>query len=238
MTRMLGSVRNVAEASMLLHAGVDIIDIKEPAEGALGAVPLAVTSDIVRSLQGHCISSATIGDLPMQANTISTAITATQTTGVDIIKVGIFSRDLSAEILPVLASHTARGIDIVLVFFADRLPDKINFRSLAGCGIYGAMLDTADKQAGSLRTIMDHASLKGFVDAARAAGLKTGLAGSLQAIDIPPLLGLQADYLGFRGALCRQQDRISQLDSDAVSRVRGMIPVEGKNATELLSMAN
>ena len=35
-------------------------------------------------------------------------------------------------------------------------------------------------------------------------GLLTGLAGSLEAADVPRLLLLAPDYLGFRGALCDQ----------------------------------
>ncbi|MEJ2115924.1 MAG: (5-formylfuran-3-yl)methyl phosphate synthase, partial [Gammaproteobacteria bacterium] len=37
MTGMLASVRNLEEAMMVYQGGADIIDLKEPNEGALGA---------------------------------------------------------------------------------------------------------------------------------------------------------------------------------------------------------
>ena len=54
---------------------------------------------------------------------------------------------------------------------------------------------------------------------ARAAGLLTGLAGSLTTADIPPLAALGPHYLGFRGALCRG-DRTAALDPAAFAAVR------------------
>ena len=38
MTGMLASVNSVAESLLVLSAGVDIIDLKQPALGALGAL--------------------------------------------------------------------------------------------------------------------------------------------------------------------------------------------------------
>ena len=43
MTLFLASVRDVAEAETALLAGADIIDLKDPAQGALGAVDPATT---------------------------------------------------------------------------------------------------------------------------------------------------------------------------------------------------
>ncbi len=37
MTKLLVSVRSVDEAEMVLEAGVDLIDVKEPRSGSLGA---------------------------------------------------------------------------------------------------------------------------------------------------------------------------------------------------------
>ncbi|MBM2830561.1 MAG: hypothetical protein HW411_1351, partial [Gammaproteobacteria bacterium] len=41
---------------------------------------------------------------------------------------------------------------------------------------------------------------------------------------IEPLLQLNPDYLGFRGALCRKQQRQQAIDVMAVHRIRAMIP--------------
>ncbi|MEX0712176.1 MAG: (5-formylfuran-3-yl)methyl phosphate synthase, partial [Pirellulales bacterium] len=51
MTKLLVSVRSLAEARLALAAGVDLIDLKEPARGSLGALDPAVARQIVRSLR-------------------------------------------------------------------------------------------------------------------------------------------------------------------------------------------
>ncbi len=57
----------------------------------------------------------------------------------------------------------------------------------------------------------------------------TGLAGSLEAPDIPRLLLLAPDVLGFRRALCRE-GRGGPLDAEAVALIRGLIPLDPRSA--------
>ena len=225
MTRFLASVSNPQEAVTLLAAGADILDIKDPGKGALGAVETEIAAQIVDKVAGTIITSATIGDLPMDAALVYGAINNMQTTGVDIIKVGIFAHEVPAEILKVIKTHAQAGSKIVLVFFADMKPVLDNFVSLAESGVYGVMLDTSDKTKGSLRTILDDKILEYFVKQAQSAGLMTGLAGSLKLADIQPLLKLNPDYLGFRSALCDKHQRESTIDMQAAHNVRAMIPL-------------
>jgi (5-formylfuran-3-yl)methyl phosphate synthase len=51
MIRLLASVRDEAEALAAAHAGADVIDLKEPGEGALGAVPVATIARVVALLR-------------------------------------------------------------------------------------------------------------------------------------------------------------------------------------------
>jgi dihydroneopterin aldolase len=225
MTRFLASVSNVQEAATIIAAGADIIDIKDPHKGALGAVDPDTVKEIVRRLSGQVMTSATIGDLPMQAGHISQAIKNMHATGVDIVKVGVFDRTMPAEILDIIKEHARTGIRIVLVFFADLKPELNNLSLLADAGVYGVMLDTADKTNGSLRTIINDNMLGDFVRLANSCGLMTGLAGSLKLADIQPLLKLNPDYLGFRSALCDKHQRKSTIDMQAAHNVRAMIPL-------------
>jgi hypothetical protein len=52
----------------------------------------------------------------------------------------------------------------------------------------------------------------------------SGLAGSLRLADIPLLLPLAADYLGFRGALCEGGERVEGLSARPLHQVRTAIP--------------
>jgi uncharacterized protein (UPF0264 family) len=64
------------------------------------------------------------------------------------------------------------------------------------------------------------AFLKDFVAATHDLGLMCGLAGSLRERDIPALMPLRADYLGFRGALCHRHARDAELDVRQVTRIK------------------
>ena len=109
--------------------------------------------------------------------------------------------------------------------FADEGADQALIPLMAESGFAGAMLDTARKGNGGLLAHKDIPELADFVDAAQAKGLLAGLAGSLEAPDIPRLLLLAPDILGFRGALCAQ-DRSGSLDPAAIDEIRGLIPID------------
>lgn len=224
MTAMLASVRSAAEAGVALQAGADIIDVKEPSGGALGAAPLAEIAGVVQRVSGRRPVSATVGDLPGSPALVGPAVERTAAAGVDIVKVGLFEGAANDDLLCALSDYAARGVRIVLVMFADRALDWTLFPRVAQCGLYGVMLDTADKAGGSLCRRLEEARIARFVSEVRSLGLLVGLAGSLGADDVAPLLALQPDYLGFRGALCGAPGRTGALDPAAARRIRTLIP--------------
>jgi dihydroneopterin aldolase len=224
MTMLLASVTGPGEAETAVAGGADIIDLKDPEAGALGALPVAVVRQAVAAIAGRRPSSAVAGDLPMQAETVVRAVAALAETGVDYVKVGLFPDGRRREAIAALA-ELARRTKLIGVIFADREEDsRALLDDLAAAGFAGAMLDTADKEGGRLTTIVPPAGLAGFVLAARAKGLLVGLAGKLEAPDVPRLLPLAADFLGFRGALCAAHDRRAGLDPEALARIRRAIP--------------
>ncbi len=224
MTRFLASVSSPEEASLALAAGVDIIDLKDPSSGALGALPLATVAAAVERIAGRRPCSATIGDLPNQVDRVTEAVTNVAATGVDIVKVGIFDPAGAHAVLGSLEPLAKNDTRIVVVLFADRQADVSLLPIIAAVGCLGVMLDTAAKGSGSLRKFMDHQTLDRFVRQSRAFGLLTGLAGSLASQDIAPLLKLDPDFLGFRGALCRGAARTQDLDVQKLAQVRRLIP--------------
>lgn len=219
MSRILASVTNVEEAMVAVECGADIIDLKNPALGALGALPLATIRAIVAAVGRRRPVSATVGDLPMQPGRIVDAVNETAATGVDIVKVGFFGREGHADCLAALQPATSSGVRIVAVLFADTEPDLGLIPRLAKAGFHGVMLDTAIKNGQRLGHHLSDAALQDFVDQAQALDLLTGLAGSLSIEDLPRLHSLGADYLGFRGALCSQADRNAGLERARLSRL-------------------
>lgn len=226
MTGLLASVTSAAEAETALGAGADIIDLKDPRTGALGALSASVIRGAVDRVAGRRIVSATIGDLPMEPGIVDQAVARIAALGVDIVKIGIFPGGRPAACLDALAARTARGARLVAVLFADRSPDFGMIEGVADRGFTGVMLDTQDKRAGGLRRHLDDDVLARFVERAAASGLLSGLAGSLSAADIAPLLQIGPDYLGFRGALCAT-GRTSALEPSHVREVRAAIGAQG-----------
>lgn len=226
MTLMLASVTGPQEAEIAIEGGADIIDLKDPKAGALGALGFEAVRETVRAIAGRRPASAVTGDLlPKPALILKTAVAMAET-GVEFVKVGLFpgaERRNCIKALAPLAGETK----LIAVLFADREADFDLIGLLAESGFAGVMLDTAGKGNGSLISHMKPARLEEFVSRSRATGLMAGLAGSLEAPDVPRLLPLRPDVLGFRGALCRNDDRRSPLDPQAVSAIRRLIPREG-----------
>jgi dihydroneopterin aldolase len=225
MTRMLASVNGPQEAEVALAGGADIIDLKDPAHGALGAMAPEVIRATVEAIGRRRPVSAVAGDLPMQAGGLVAAVRDIAPTGVDFVKLGIFPGGDPACCIEALADQAAL-VKLVAVFFADALPDLSLLPLLKRAGFAGAMLDTQGKASGRL---LDHIAvprLSGFVEQCRALGLIAGLAGSLEPPDVPRLLVLEPDLLGFRGALCGEGGRAAAIELARVQAIRALIPPE------------
>ena len=223
MTLLLASVTGSREAELAVAHGADIIDLKDPSRGALGALEPAVVNDAISTIAGRRPASAVIGDLPMEPGAITAAVETMARTGVDYIKVGLFAGTRRKECIRALASFTQRT-RVVGVMFADSEPDNELVGLMAESGFAGAMMDTARKDGKRLLDHADPAAIDLFVRSCRSHGLLAGLAGSLEAADVPRLLLLAPDYLGFRSALCDRHDRQSELDPAQLDLIRGLIP--------------
>ena len=248
MTAFLASVADLDEMDASLKAGVDILDLKNPTQGALGAWDRHDLVRAVRLIDGAKPISATIGDLSMEPQRLCAAVSETAATGVDFVKVGFFPSDIfpgdispsnisPGNIFPgnIFPASNGGGDEracaealgrcdrgaarLVAVLFADQAPDFSLLEVLAANGFSGVMLDTADKNGGGLRDYLEDNLLARFVAAAAARGLFSGLAGSLSLDDALPLLELGPDYLGFRGALCGAEGRRGNLDPHALGEL-------------------
>ncbi len=240
--RFLASVRNVAEAELAARLGAELIDLKEPRQGALGAVPSAEQLRIMTALGNRrpalrSLVSATVGDLPFDAAILAAAIAQTESSGVDIVKFGVYAstesaRSVFAELdrrLQLQDTKSPRRAKLVALLLADRLTDidaaiQLAIAALQVRGIAGVMMDTATKGTPrrSLADVFPVADLARFVSAVHAHGGFAGLAGCLGQEHIVPLLATGADVLGFRGALCAGS-RTDALDERCFSNVRDQL---------------
>ncbi|RWN69294.1 MAG: hypothetical protein EOR99_05050 [Mesorhizobium sp.] len=227
MTKMLGSVTGVDEAKTALSVGVDIIDLKDPKAGALGAVATEIIGQATSFIAGRAPVSAVCGDLPMEPETIRAKAEEIAATGVDYVKIGFFpsaNAVACAEVLTPLAARTK----LIAVLFADLAPDFELLPIFAKHRFHGAMVDTANKADGRLLDHLPPERIPGFIDRAKSLGLMVGLSGSLEAPDIPRLLPFAPDFLGFRGALCGDAGRAGSISAEAVSQIRELVPQESR----------
>lgn len=219
-SKLLASVQTLKEAQLALTLGVDIVDLKQPTRGALGALEPQAVREIVSWVDGRCPVSATIGDLPLYPEQVVNAASTMAQTQVDYIKIGFFVEGDWQATLAQLSVLAVQGHALIAVLFADAQTPMYPLSAFKAAGFKGVMLDTQDKARGSLTQLLPIATLAEFVVEAKQQGLLCGLAGSLRITDIKPLLPLHADYLGFRGALCEQQQRTADLNPVAVQAVK------------------
>jgi uncharacterized protein (UPF0264 family) len=223
--RMLASVTNSDEARLVAALGADIIDAKNPAAGALGALPAATITAIRTAVPGHLPVSATVGDPVDDPEVAARGAVAMAQAGAGIVKVGLRKDAGDERTLARLGKLDLSAARFVGVLIAD---DGVAFDLIEparAAGFAGLMLDTADKRRGALPDVVDENHLRRFVTAVHAAGMFAGLAGSWRAEHVPGLLRLGPDVLGFRGGVCRLGDRTGAIDADAARAVRSVIPV-------------
>lgn len=223
MTRFLASVNNLPDAVLVADLGADIVDLKQPSQGALGALPVTEVRQIVDVLKSKVQISATVGDLNFVPEVIMPAVDTMLATGVDIVKIGLFPGGDVEATLEALTRYTQDKHKLIAVLFADSHPDLQLLPALAEAKFSGVMLDTMHKTSGRLTDVLSLDYLSEFVTLAKQYHLLTGLAGSLHIHDIPSLLDLNPDYLGFRGALCQGSRRTDPLDATQVSAISQLL---------------
>ncbi len=224
MTGMLASVSSVIETDQVLQAEVDIVDIKNPLAGALGAVAIETVQSIVDSVAGRVPTSATVGDIEQDDPRLPELIEAMTATGVDFVKVGLFAESPAPVFINLMRAMAQRNHNIVIVIFAEHYQGSNSLQPLLETGIAGIMMDTCNKSGRSLLDIFNPVELGDFVKSAHDSQLLAGLAGSLRLEHIGQLLNCNPDYLGFRGALCTNDNRVNAISTEMVGQIRAAIP--------------
>jgi (5-formylfuran-3-yl)methyl phosphate synthase len=236
MTQLLISVKNLEETKLALDAGIDIIDLKDPNHGALGALNLEITSHIIELVDGLAIISATVGEQHTKISDLVQAIEARADMGVDIIKIAVSPLFYDEIFIVEMAKLSIVGIKIVAVFFADASLDLNLLTILKKIGFYGAMLDTQSKQ-NDLLHVQSKKALRHFVLQCEKIGLKSGLAGSLKSQYVEFLCELNPTYIGFRGGVCENSVRNTALSINKVIEVKNMLCAHNKKPAKPIEIS-
>jgi hypothetical protein len=236
--RLLVSVVDAGEARIAAAAGADVIDVKDPSRGALGEAAPHVVRAVREATPAHLPVSAALGDGPFTPTAAATLAGDAAASGAAFVKLGLRETSLAAASASLRAARARLpdGIRLVVAGFADfaraGAPHPLDLPGLAAAtGAQGCLLDTAVKDGRGLLHWLGETELAAFVEACRAHGLLSALAGSLSAEDLTRLLPIGPDLVGVRGAAC-VGDRVGgRVDAE---RVRALVRARGDQPTARL----
>ncbi len=230
--KLLVSPINIEEAKAAYNGGADIIDVKNPKEGSLGAnFPWVIRS--VKEAMGKTPVSATIGDMNYKPGTASLAALGAAVSGADYVKVGLFDIQTTEQAID-MVEHVVKSVKdydpskkVVISGYADyKRINSIPLRELPSiCADYGAdvaMMDTGIKDGRSTFEFMTNEELSQFVESAHDLGLVTAIAGNIQFEDIEAINQIGPDIIGIRGCVCGG-DRNSTIQQKLVEELRSMM---------------
>ncbi len=219
MTKLLVSVTDAEEALIAVENGADLIDVKDPNQGSLGAATPAVWKKVLAAVGKRVPVSAALGEL-RDGNTNQMA---QQTKGLSFAKIGLqgcYPGDAWLGDWCTWRSYLPIRALPVMVVYADwrecgAPPPQPLLDLVKKIRIAAVLVDTCIKNGETLRDHCTHEQLVKFCHAVRARRAMLVLAGSLQLTDLPELLPLAPDYIAVRGAVC-QGSRTGRIDGALV----------------------
>ena len=209
--RLLVSVVSAEEARRALAGGADIIDVKDPREGALGAPSPRVLSEVVDVVGDAAPVSVALGDRPDLPHTAALAACAPRYVKVGLQGVSDFDGAVS---LVAAVSDAVGSVRVIVAAYADIGAPEWLPALVERTGIAGALVDTFVKDGRGLYGWMSEAELTDLIERTRAAGGSFAVAGQLP---LGELCRVEADVVGVRSAVCRGGDRTAELDPDLVA---------------------
>jgi (5-formylfuran-3-yl)methyl phosphate synthase len=227
--KLLVSVVDAGEARAAATAGADIVDVKNPAEGSLGAPSPGVLAGVRAAVPAELPVSAAIGDMPDLPGTAALAALGAARSGATFVKVGLWGVSTEQDAIALLRAVRDGVPDAVVVAaaYADArrvahapLAPELLPRVAGAAGVESCLLDTAVKDGRGLLEWLAPDALSSLVAEAHAAGLQVALAGALRAEDLPVVRDTGADIAGVRSAACAGGRRTATLDA---ARVRALV---------------
>jgi len=227
-TRLLVSVRSAAEAEAALRGGASLIDVKEPAHGALGRADDSVLADVVRTVAGRRPISAALGEL----DDFNDKLPNVPLTYIKWGLAGFRGREYAwrpeLSLLMRRLSERQPTCRAVAVAYADwqragaPMPEEVvSFAVEQAAGAF--LVDTWHKDGTTLLDWLPLDAIERFVQRCRAGSLPIALAGSLGLTEIEKLLPMCPDWFAVRGAICQEGKRQAAIDEDKVRQLTALL---------------
>ncbi len=239
--RLLISVADADEARAAVDGGADIVDAKDPAAGALGAVSAESLRAIAVAVGGARALSAALGDAAHEEQ-VEHAARRAAAQRLAYLKVGFAGIGDPSRVEELLAA-AVRGAQmvspssgVVAVAYADA--DRVGtiaaervIEAAERAGAIGVLLDTAVKDGRGLFDVLREREVARWIALAHAAALTAAVAGRLGGAQLATARALGADVAGVRGAACEggrtgrvSRDRVAALVAAIAERRTGTGP--------------
>jgi (5-formylfuran-3-yl)methyl phosphate synthase len=226
--QLLVSPSSIDEARHSLAA--DIIDVKNPSEGSLGAnYPWVIRE--VKAFSDKPVSAA-IGDFDYKPGGAALTAYGAACAGADYIKIGLTFEGkekaravISAVVKAVKDEFPEKFVVIAAYSDHQRMGSISPFDMAPVAADEGAdfvMVDTGIKDRQSTFAFMNEDTLRTFTRTNTKLGLKTALAGAFTFEDIDALKRINPEIIGVRGMVCGG-DRNATVREDLIKTALAMI---------------
>ncbi len=227
-SRLLVSVRSVAEVEAALAGGADLIDVKEPAKGSLAPAEAEVVAAVVEAVAGRVPVSAALGE--WTPNALTEAHWHLEIP-LDYVKWGLagylptpgWGEDLldTRRQLPV-------GMEMVAVAYADweraRSVPPVELVKFAKRFRFKAfLLDTWGKDGRTLLDFMSPGQVAELVQSLRRVSITVAIGGSLRPEHVKQLQVAAPDYYAVRSSVCAAGKRAGLIDETRVRKWKDAI---------------
>jgi (5-formylfuran-3-yl)methyl phosphate synthase len=228
---LLVSVRGAEEAMSALAGGADVLDVKEPLRGPLGAADeetLRTVAAAVRSLPEPRTLTAALGEALEMGGAKVQAVPE----GYSFCKLGMSWlrhranwEDRWRKARLVFEDRAGRSLEWVAVAYADDVAagsppigEVLAAGRRARCR--GLLIDTFDKSAGRLTDFLTPGCLEEVACEAHESGMFLAVAGRLRVEDLRQLREHSVDVVGVRSAACAGELRGGQVTREQTERCR------------------
>ena len=235
MVKLLVSPTDELDALEAVKGGADIIDVKNPFEGSLGAAFPAMIRKIRDVVKKTIPVSAALGDVPNLPGTIAQAALGAAQAGADYVKIGLHGAAKEEDAVYILTSvvETLNDFDCKSKAVAALYGDHLRAGTLSplllpeiahSAGVETVMVDTAIKDGRDLFIFMPEEEVATYIEEARENGLEVALAGSLTGESFKTAAGLNPDIVGVRTAALPGGDRTGgRVDANLVKELKSML---------------
>lgn len=234
MQKLLVSVRDFQEATLVAQLGVPIVDFKEPAAGSLGMPASEILRDVIPMLREQhpdVISSVACGEVLDWRNDNKKLLI--KLPPVNFLKLGLAGLKriqdwqqawLKARQRVEASLDHPQRVGWVAVAYVDHeranspaIDDVITAAVEHGCR--GVLFDTFQKDETRFSDWVDQDRIKEYLAAIHSAGLFCSVAGRLTMEDVERLARTDVDVIAVRSAACESRNRTGRLSKDKVQKL-------------------